>query len=310
MITGTSKLVQLTPVNPVLRDEFDITTVAGRDAIADQILKDIDEYCAVAYNDGPRSHLGISVVGNACERYIWFQFRWMHFEQFSGRMQRLFNRGHKEEERIIEWLTAIGFEVKQTDVDGKQIRVAGINKHYGGSCDGQSNLPLRYGVSAYYPDLLLEFKTANERLFKEVKNSGVKKAKPQHWIQTCCYGKKLELRYVLYICVGKNDDDLDIELLELDWSLADAVEAKAEKIIYSQTPPPRLPGAQPSYYECKWCCMNEICWNPTASIEKNCRSCRFAQPAPEAQWGCNQWNALIPSDVIPKGCDAWKPLPR
>jgi len=80
-----------------------------------QILEAIDNYCQTAYNDGHRSHLGASQIGEECKRKLWYVFRWCFQEQFSGRMYRLFNRGHLEENRFIEWLEGIGAKVWAED---------------------------------------------------------------------------------------------------------------------------------------------------------------------------------------------------
>jgi len=60
----------------------------------------------------PRGHLGASAIGGKCARKIWYQFRWYKEEAFSGRLLRLFNRGHEEEFRIVRWLRAMGLEVR------------------------------------------------------------------------------------------------------------------------------------------------------------------------------------------------------
>lgn len=83
-----------------------------------QILAAIDDYCQTAYNDGHRSHLGASQIGEECKRKLWYVFRWCFQEQFSGRMLRLFNRGHREEERFIEWLEGIGAKVWAENYEG------------------------------------------------------------------------------------------------------------------------------------------------------------------------------------------------
>lgn len=286
---------------------FDLYTRDGRDQIADQIKIDLDNYCLQLFNDGPRTHLGISEIGHSCARYVWFKFRWMVREKFDGRMLRLFAEGHRQETELAKYLEGIGFAVKLVDVDGKQIRVAKTcGGHFGGSTDGGTHLPTRYGN---WPDeILIEFKTANLSWFTKISNMGVVKGKYQHWIQACTYGKKLGIHYVLYICLGKNDSDIDIELLELDWDLAQEQERKAEFIILSQTPPPRLSNT-PSYWECRMCPAKAICHHGELP-ERNCRSCQGASPTNDGQWHCSLWNQTIPKDFIEKGCDSWTPLPR
>ena len=49
----------------------------------------------------PRSHMGASELGHACERWLWLKFRWMVIEKFEGRTLRLFRRGHNEEATIL-----------------------------------------------------------------------------------------------------------------------------------------------------------------------------------------------------------------
>lgn len=91
---------------------LEISNELGRMALAEKIVADIDAFCKEKYDDGFRSHLGASLIGHSCWRYLWFVFRWCHKEEFDGRMQRLFNRGHREEARWFEWLRATGWTVK------------------------------------------------------------------------------------------------------------------------------------------------------------------------------------------------------
>lgn len=85
--------------------------------VSKQVLEDIDTYCEKTYDDGNRNHLGASLIAHDCERYLWYVFRWCFHKVFSGRQQRLFNRGHREEARFIEWLEGCGFEVFSHDFE-------------------------------------------------------------------------------------------------------------------------------------------------------------------------------------------------
>lgn len=303
---NTLKPVELSPIHPDELVQFRLDTVAGRDLIAERIHKDIDEWCQKQYDDGPRSHLGASIIGHKCQRYIWFSFRWMYYKVFDGRMQRLFQRGHLEETRIFEWLQGIGFTTKSINSDGKQIRVAFAEGHGGGSLDGVGALPTRYGPAAGLL-ILLEMKTQKDKKFSLLQGSGVQKEKPMHYAQASVYGRRYGLHYCLYVAVNKENDDLNVEVIELDWNLADAELAKAESIINAQFPPPRI-SENPSYWECKFCDAAAIC-HMGAPVKKNCRSCRYSEAMPNKEWKCNRWNAIIPVSEIPKGCDAWNPMP-
>ena len=67
----------------------------------------IDEHHA-SQPDEPRGHLGCSLLGHPCERWLWLSFRWAVKEKFQGRILRLFRRGNNEENIIISDLEAIG----------------------------------------------------------------------------------------------------------------------------------------------------------------------------------------------------------
>ena len=147
--------------------------------IATQIRNKIDEYCQNTYDDGHRTHLGASLIGHKCLRKLWFTFRWVYHHKHSGRMQRLFNTGHKEEKRIIEWLISSGLEVEYLDENEKQFRISGVNGHYGGSIDGLITIP-------ELGKCLLECKTSKTGAeFKNLIESGAEKVKPVHFAQMC-----------------------------------------------------------------------------------------------------------------------------
>src|SRR5574337_815622 len=84
-----------------------------------------------------RGHLGASVIGKPCERQLWYAFRWAYQEQFEGRMLRLFQRGHREEDWFAADLRSTGAQVHSVDPrTGQQFRFSAVGGHVGGSMDG------------------------------------------------------------------------------------------------------------------------------------------------------------------------------
>jgi hypothetical protein len=269
-----------------------------RKKLAAQIKQDINEYCANKYNTGHREHLGASVMGEKCSRKLWYIFRWVKEEKFDGRMQRLFQVGHNAEPRFIEYLRGIGFEFKIPE--DKQFHISACNGHYGGSLDGMCKAPARYNINE---DLiwLNEFKTNKTGTdFYDIEWKGVIKCKQRHYSQMCQYGLHYQLKYGLYLVENKNDSDITIEIVPLDWNLGKELEKKAQDIILSQIPPPRI-AENPSFFECKYCHFSDICHN-NEPVEINCRSCRYAEPNKDAEWHCNLYSSNIPKDFIAKGC--------
>ena len=281
-------------------------------ALAKRILEEIDEYCVRTYDGGPRSHLGASLIGRECKRYLWYVFRWCLHEKTTGRQQRLFNRGHREEARFIEWLEGIGFKVWFENRDEApnekgefpQYRISDVMGHFGGSLDGIAVLPERYGIAE---PVLLEFKTNGTGAgFNKLADDGMPIAKPEHFAQTSTYGKKYNFRYCVYLNINKNDDSLHIEVVKLNHNLGEQMIMKAEQIIMSQTAPARL-SDNPTFHKCGYCHMKEVC-HKGAVVEVNCRSCAFARPVENAEWFCEVHNGNIPKDFIAKACPSYKAI--
>lgn len=290
---------------------MDLNNPTNRKKLAKQIIQEIDNFCADFYDDGPRSHLGASLIGHECARYLWNTFRWVAHKKFSGRMQRLFNRGHREEARFIEWLRGVGFEVSEfhdeelakTDKGKAQYRISAVNGHMGGSLDGLGKFPKSYNINE---PLLFEFKTsATGKHFNELVEKGVQIAKPQHFAQMSTCGRKHNVKFAVYMCINKNDDDLHVEVVALDWKLAEELEEKARMIIESQEPPAKL-AQSIAYHKCKWCDYGQVCHDrQIAKIDVNCRSCKYARPIENAEWYCDKWKATIPKEAIKDGCPEW-----
>ena len=284
--------------------------------LSKRVIADVDNYCATAYDGGHRKHLGASIIGSECKRYLWYTFRWCFSQQFDGRMQRLFNRGHREEARFIGWLRGSGFTVydKETpDVfnekgevitEGKQFRVSDVMGHFGGSCDGVTYFPITYAIDMA---VLLEFKThGTGKNFQKLKDEGVQLSKFQHYAQMSVYGYKMNLSHALYMSINKNDDDIHVEVVELDHTLGKQMILRAEQIITSEIPPARI-SDNPTFFKCKFCPAYKLCHQGNTP-ERNCRSCVNAVPVDNAQWFCRLHNGVIPDNFIPTGCDFYKAI--
>ena len=68
-------------------------------------------------NNKRRRYFGGSQLGGNCRRQRWYGFHWVAFEKFEPRILRLFNRGHREEERFVSYLRMIGVHVEEYDPD-------------------------------------------------------------------------------------------------------------------------------------------------------------------------------------------------
>ena len=144
-----------------------------------------------------RPHMGASTLGEKCDRKLWLAFRWAVREQFPGRILRVFRRGNREEETVVEDLRAIGMKVRATG--GEQTRVK-FGSHVSGSIDGI--------ITSGVPDApkkahVLEIKTHSKKSWEAVEKDGVEKSQPKHWVQMQVYMHGTGIDRALYVAVCK-----------------------------------------------------------------------------------------------------------
>ena len=254
-------------------------------------------------NDAPRTYLGASIIGRACERALWYDFRWCSPRTFDGRMMRLFEAGHQGEARMIAELRAIGIEVHERDPrTGQQFGFSepAAGHHLRGHLDGLA----RRVPEAERAGHVVECKTHNAKSFAALVKEGVERSKPAHAAQMQLYmhwtreawGKDGCDR-ALYIAENKDTSELYVERLRYDAEQAAALIAKAQRVIFAQTPPPRL-SDDPSWYECKFCDHHAVC-HGGAVPAVSCRTCAHATPErdSDARWTCElNGNNDIPTE--------------
>ena len=287
---------------------YDLNRPGTLRQLSKRIRDEVDMFAMKDLDDGHRAHLGASLIGEECERQLYYGFRWCGREHFDGRMLRLFERGHREEAFFVHLLRGIGFKVNTVDPasitpecpEGEQYRIEGVNGHFGGSCDGRGWFPETWGLRD--EELLFEFKTnGTGGGFNALTEDGVTIAKPKHWAQMCTYGFKMKIRYAVYMCVNKNDDVIYPEVARLNWALGEEMERRADRVINARIPPARI-SPNPSYGKCKYCFAADMC-HANGQPERNCRSCQQAQPVANKEWFCHRFQQIIPPEFIAKGCD-------
>lgn len=269
-------------------------------AVSRRVAAAIEKYSVERLTGEHRDHLGASVIGHDCAAHIWYHFRWALREPFTGRMLRLFETGHLQEQRFIDDLRGIGWQIWDRDASGNQFRITGSQGHYGGSSDSVGLAPFELYPELQGQPLLVEYKTHNEKSYKALKKDMLVVAKPRHYAQMCAYGQEFGFKYGLYCAKNKDTDENHFEVVKLDARHADDLRRKADDIIFSRYRPPKI-SLQPEHFECKFCAFAGIC-HKQHPVEKNCRSCDNVQPVANAQWRCNLNGLIIPPEVIKVGC--------
>lgn len=249
------------------------------------------------YRDIQRPHdderLRCSKLGEECERSLWYSFRWTTpLVRHDGRLERLFRTGHREEERMIFDLQSIGCDVLDRDPKTrKQWRVE-LAPWLGGSADGVvSNVP-----GAEKTNHLLECKTHNDKSYQDWRRRGVEQAKPVHYAQMQLYMHGLFLGRALYVAHNKNTDEVEVERVKYDPLVANSLLAKAERIAFSDKPPPKM-----ETYACRFCKHEKICRYDDWS-RVNCRTCLHSSLQKNGDWWCDFHDLALTVEKQKIGC--------
>lgn len=248
---------------------------------------------------GHRPHLGASEIGHACERFLWYKFRHAFNSVFSGRMLKLFQRGHNEEHVLNKDLRDIGIQVVSEDENGNQYSFhQPDNPHFRGSMDAAA-LGLIEAPKTWH---VIDHKTANDKKFKEFKKHGTAKTQIKYWTQLMVYMAWSGMSRAMILIVNKNDDEIYSERFKFDKKEADKLIEKAKRVVFSSKPLTRL-SERPDWYECKFCDAYEIC-HQEALPRDGCRTCCHSTPLGDGTWKCERHgHDLSDHNSQLEGCD-------
>ena len=252
-----------------------------------------------AENGPPRSHLGASQIGRPCERDVWLAFRWAEYPHFHGKLLRLFRRGKLEESVIIADMRTAGFTIHDADPEtGAQFVFSDHGGHMGGSMDG-AGLGFPEAPETWH---VLEFKTHNSKSFDAMEKNGVASTKPEHYDQMQMYMGWSGMDRALYVAVCKDDDRLYCERVAFNKKRFEDLRAKAERIIFSETPPPKI-NKSPAFYLCKLCEMANVCHGEDFP-RVNCRTCAHSTAMRDGTWKCARHDKLLSKEEQRAACDS------
>lgn len=266
-------------------------------------------------DDWRRPHLGASLIGHKCDRHLWLTFRWALAPQHDGQQLRLFARGDREEQWIIDDLRAAGIAVQDRDpATGDQWLVSW--GHFGGHLDaivgGVPGLPA--GQRA-----VLEVKTHNRKSFDRLMEKGLRSAKPEHWAQCQVYMHGMLLSWALYIAVCKDDDRIEALLIPIDEKAAAEFVERGRAICALDGPPATMdkdypPCVYTSADGTRWPCDHYDLCHGAAVPAKNCRTCvscdvTALDDIADGLTDCRHLGASLTVDQQRAGCQSHLTIP-
>lgn len=272
-----------------------------------------------------RDYFGASMLGGPCQRKSFFEFRkatpvsavpaGAELEK-AGSMLRLFDRGHREEDRFIERLRPFFAEIMEIDPEtGKQWEVVNCEGLFKGHMDGKARglmLP-----SGFYPGLfLLEFKTHNAKSFDKIAGTkredgtrpwskNLAETKPEHYAQMQAYMfHDPEMVGGLYVAVNKDTDEWYLEFVERNTAFATDLMEGVVEVIWSETVPDRMPFASEvkNFYCRAFCDLRDVCYGKAAP-RKSCRTCEAFRYEGAEKW-CRVKDRALENDEL-GGCEQY-----
>lgn len=257
----------------------------------------IDKHHEENQKDQQRPHIGASLIGHPCDRWIWLAFRWAVQPQFPGRILRLFRRGQMEEATIVDDLRAIGMDVRTSR---QQARVE-FGSHVSGSIDAiiESGVP-----ESTKNRHIAELKTHNLKSFNDLEKNGVNKSKPAHFVQMQIYMHGTKIDQALYVAVCKDDDRIYTEVVRYEKDIAQRYIDRGHRLALEDRMPPPLSN-DPSWYQCKFCDAHEFCHETKTTKHVNCRTCAHSTAKVDSTWRCERHEADgIPVEFQRHGCES------
>ena len=221
----------------------------------------------------PRTYLGASRLGHACERALQFEFAGAPRDEgadFGGQTLRIFEIGHQLEDLAIRWLRAAGIVIytrKGNRPDGEQFGFSVAGGRIRGHVDGIiADAPAALGL---HTPALWECKTMNAKNWRACVKNGVTVSKPVYAAQIAIYQAYMEAPVpgisaapALFTAINKDTAELHHELVPFDAALAQRMSDRAVRILQATDAGDLLPriAASRDFFECRFCSHAERCW--------------------------------------------------
>lgn len=262
-----------------------------------------------------RGYVGMSAIGNECDRRTYNDFHWLSPPNFNAKTLKMFADGHLGEDVQAERLRLVkGIQLITHEADGGQIGYKDLGGHYAGHMDG-AIVGLLQAPKTWH---VWEHKQTAESKFKElsrlIDTLGEKNAL-REWNQTY-YGQAVTYmhysgmkRHYMTVATPGGRNTLSLRT-EANPAYAERLVEKARDIITSDKPQnlERI-SDKPDYYYCQFFCGHaDTCHGDTAP-QVNCRTCahstaHIVEGSDDAIWRCHiSPNAHdIPLDIQRQGC--------
>lgn len=223
-------------------------------------------------------------------------------------MLRLFNRGHLEEKRFVQYLRSVGVEVWEAGESGDLktlMRYSDHEGHFGGTPDGVGRA---FQEIPNNEPAVLEFKTHNAKSFDKLVNDGLVGTKYSHFIQMQVSMHKMHINWGVYCAVNKDTDALHMEIIQYSKLEPTRALEKAGRVIRSPAPLQRIANT-PASMACKFCQFQRLCHFGDVSPDYNCRTCLHSRVASGGLFLCDKHGTVLTEQNQRDACSNYKANP-
>jgi hypothetical protein len=211
-----------------------------------------------------RNYLGGSRIGVECERALQYEFTKTPVDpekDFSGRIIRVFARGHWVESAMVGWLNKAGFGMSTEDENGNQFGFECHEGYFKGHRDGV----FISGPDEFGPwPRLWENKGLMQKYYLPIVKHGLRAKAPTYYGQAQYYMEKFNLTEnpALFSVVNMNTMDIYWESIPFDPNYFAMLDAKAARIISACREGEILPkiSQKKDFYICNMCSYRERCF--------------------------------------------------
>jgi len=279
----------------------------------DPTLMAVDAAIAARGNaEPPRPYLGMSEIGRPCERALWYGFRWCSPPRWDAVVLKRFEDGHRGEDlqaerlHLVEWIELHTLDPRT----GAQFGFHDLGGHLRGHMDGAIRGLLQAPATWH----VWEHKQTDDKkqaLLVKAKAERGEKAALAAWDEVYHAQAILYMHYAgmdrhYLTCASAGGRHTVSVRTNACPRTAQALLAKARRVIASQEPPGRL-SERPDWYQCQWCNHRALC-HRTASLTVpvvTCRTCAHATPEldGDGRWSCARYGIDLPVEIQRRGAE-------
>ena len=200
-----------------------------------------------------RDYMGASGLATQCDRALWYSYH-QPKKDFPPRVQMIFDMGHIIEDYLVKIFRDAGLTIYNEDSSGEQFGF--VDGFIAGHIDGVIT-----GIPGDDDPHLLEFKSSNDKRFKDFQKKGCQAVEPKYWGQCHIYMHKMNLKKCLFVVMNKNTCDLYFEIINLDPIYADSLLLRGEELVAQTVEREvRKRYKTSTSFGCRFCSYKEECW--------------------------------------------------